>query len=265
MSLVWEAETKLLHACFFEVQNALGPGLEEACCQRACELWLEHRGVPYVPHMACPLTVMDSAATVLIPDLVVWDKITVELKAVRRHLRDEELVQLFDYLKKRGDAVGILANFGLARVETRRIVHASHALPAAHHCHWTAWDGFHDSNVHILTARIREAVEHLLSTHGTGYGSEVTEKLVAASLAAHGVSQTLSPVVTCHFDSHQLGASRLPCRVLGHTVVLVFSALFADNSHNVAMVRSFAKSLGLPLGLAINFGRHDIELEAMAF
>ena len=78
-------------------------------------------------------------AHTLYPDFVTWDAITVELKALTRRLHDEERVQIFDYLKCRGDRLGLLVNMGLHRVHVERFVYdpPAHAIVE----NWDYWTG----------------------------------------------------------------------------------------------------------------------------
>ena len=54
-------------------------------------------------------------------DLVVEEKIVVELKTVER-FAPHHTAQLLSYLKASGHRLGILVNFSKAKVESRRVV-----------------------------------------------------------------------------------------------------------------------------------------------
>ena len=54
-------------------------------------------------------------------DIVVNDVVIIELKSVRRIIRDHE-VQLFNYLVATGKPVGLILNFGERKVEIKRKV-----------------------------------------------------------------------------------------------------------------------------------------------
>ena len=55
-------------------------------------------------------------------DLLVEETIIVELKAIRA-LDNTHVAQCINYLKATGFQVGLLLNFGRARIEVRRIAH----------------------------------------------------------------------------------------------------------------------------------------------
>ena len=121
VSLIYEEQTELLRRCFFEVQNEVGLGRQEEAYHRACKLWLEAHDIPHASKPPLRLMIEGQEAYTIHPDFVVWDSITVELKAVARKLNQGEFVQLFDYLKYRQDRVGLLVNMGLDRVHVERV------------------------------------------------------------------------------------------------------------------------------------------------
>ncbi len=104
----------------FEVHNVLGYGFLEKVYQRALQVELQLRGVkvelePLIQVQFKGVIVGDSAA-----DLLVADKIVVELKtdAVYQNLHE---AQLLNELRGTGIRLGYLINFGRERVEYQRM------------------------------------------------------------------------------------------------------------------------------------------------
>src|SRR5437588_8847215 len=113
MSLLYEEETHVLRRCFFDVQNEVGKGRQEAAYHQACLLWFQEHRLPIISKMPHRLMLRGEEAHSLFPDFVGWNAISVELKAVPRNLTRSEFVQIFDYLKCRRDRLGLLVNMGL--------------------------------------------------------------------------------------------------------------------------------------------------------
>ena len=112
----------ILGACF-EVYNDKGSGFLEDVYQEALEIELELRGIPF---RSRPELVLSYKGRELrkryVPDLVCYDRIIVELKAVKE-LCDEHRAQLLNYLKASGHQVGYLINFGhYPKLEYERLV-----------------------------------------------------------------------------------------------------------------------------------------------
>lgn len=87
------------------------------------EIELECQGIAFDAHREIPLTYRGRTLKQrYIPDLICYDKIIVELKAVRR-LTDEHRAQVLNYLNATGLRLGLLVNFGHhPKLEYERIV-----------------------------------------------------------------------------------------------------------------------------------------------
>ena len=107
----------------FEVCNVLGYGMAEEIYQQSLEIELGLREIPFaskaelgVVYKGRPLT------TVYRPDLLVYQEIVVELKAVKE-LTTEHEAQIFNYMRISKKKVGYLINFGSANeLEWKRII-----------------------------------------------------------------------------------------------------------------------------------------------
>lgn len=113
--------TQQLIGAAFEVHNILGYGFLERVYQKALQVELENRGIkaelePKIKVQFKGVTVGDYAA-----DLLVEDKIIVELKADTEYQSLHE-AQLLNELRGTGIKVGYLINFGRERVEYKRMV-----------------------------------------------------------------------------------------------------------------------------------------------
>lgn len=109
-------------ACF-EVHKEMGHGYLEDVYQESLELELTHRGIPFVAQPKIPIAYKGHVLRKRYEaDLLVLDKIVVELKAVKA-LAPEHEAQLLHYLKATGRRVGYLVNFGaFPKLDWRRRV-----------------------------------------------------------------------------------------------------------------------------------------------
>lgn len=137
--MILEQETKVLRGGLFEVQNEVGLGRQEEAYQRAYEIWLLNRGVAFRSKPPQPPLYRDEVAYTLFPDIVVWDQLKIEFKAIPRRLRPRDQIQLFNYLKCRNDRVGMLVNMGLDRVHVDRVVYDQ--PPQTVDENWASWKG----------------------------------------------------------------------------------------------------------------------------
>lgn len=113
--------TQQLIGSAFEVHNVLGFGFLEKVYQRAMQVELQTRGItvelePKIQVQFKGVIVGDYAA-----DLLIADKIIVELKTDAVYQSAHE-AQLLNELRGTGIHVGYLINFGRERVEYKRLV-----------------------------------------------------------------------------------------------------------------------------------------------
>ena len=95
-----------------EAYNQLGPGFLEAVYQEALEIELNDRGIPFVSQKELRILYKGRPLKkTYTSDLVCYDKIIVELKALDR-LTNKDMAQLLNYLKATGFRLGPLINFG---------------------------------------------------------------------------------------------------------------------------------------------------------
>jgi GxxExxY protein len=112
---------KIIGVCF-DVSNELGSGFLESVYRKALSLGLEEQGLRVQSEV--PLKVMFCGHVVgnFYADLIVEDRIVLEIKAVTFLSPDFE-AQLVNYLRATGCKVGLLINFGKRRVEWKRMVY----------------------------------------------------------------------------------------------------------------------------------------------
>ena len=120
--IIYRDESYRIMGGCFEVYKEKGCGFLEAVFQECLELEFGDQGIPFVaqPRLAlsCKGRPLKQTYT---PDLVCFDKIVVELKAVSA-LNDEHRAQVHNCLRATGHRLGLLVNFGhFPKVEYERI------------------------------------------------------------------------------------------------------------------------------------------------
>lgn len=97
-----------------EVHRRLGPGLLESVYQRCLAIELDYRRIPSRQEVPVPLAYRGRSFTESYRiDLVVDDKVIVEVKSVQRLERVHQ-AQLLTYLRLTGIRTGLLFNFNAA-------------------------------------------------------------------------------------------------------------------------------------------------------
>ncbi len=107
--------------CAMEVLNTLGHGLFEKPYENAMVVEFRQNGIPYTQQPRYEVVYKSVKVGEYIPDLLVFDKIIVDLKTIEK-IGNNERAQIINYLKITGLRVGILLNFKHATLEWERIV-----------------------------------------------------------------------------------------------------------------------------------------------
>ena len=108
-----------LQGCFFKVYNILGFGHKEIAYQRALEQELTIQNISFEREMHLSITYKDKKIAEYVPDLVIDDKIIVEIKALE-FLPNKFIAQLINYLKGTNFQLGYLVNFGAPKLQIIR-------------------------------------------------------------------------------------------------------------------------------------------------
>ena len=105
----------------YEVANTLGSGFLEKVYEKALKTELNYRGINV--EAQAPIQILYKGKNVgdYYADLLVEDKLIVELKCVDS-LNNEHFAQTLNYLKATGHHVALLVNFQHPKVEWKRIV-----------------------------------------------------------------------------------------------------------------------------------------------
>ena len=123
IELLHKDESYAVLGAYFEVHNYQGAGFFEPVYQECLAIELEQQKVPFIAQPRLTLSYKDRQLKIeYIPDFVCFEKIIVEIKAVRA-LLDEHRAQVHNYLKATGYRLGLLVNFGShPKLEYERIV-----------------------------------------------------------------------------------------------------------------------------------------------
>ena len=112
--------TKKIIGCFYDVYHSLGYGFLEKVYENSLVLELKQNGLFAVQQMPIKVSYKEQPVGDYFADLVVANKIILELKA-QEVLVPENEAQLLNYLKATEYEVGLLLNFGKKPEIKRRI------------------------------------------------------------------------------------------------------------------------------------------------
>lgn len=115
-----ELSRKVIYAAI-KVHTGLGPGFLENIYEEAMKVELSGHGLFYDCQKEIEITYLGVSVGLHRLDLLVENKMIVELKAVKE-LADTHFAQLRSYLKATGLKLGLLLNFAKPALEVKRVV-----------------------------------------------------------------------------------------------------------------------------------------------
>ena len=110
-----------INGAVFEVNKVLGPGFLEKVYQNALMVELKNRGLKAESQVPINVFYKENVVGEYIADILVEDKVIVELKTVEKLDKIHE-AQLLNYLKATRTQIGLLVNFKHSKAEIKRLV-----------------------------------------------------------------------------------------------------------------------------------------------
>jgi GxxExxY protein len=103
--------TEKIIKVFYNVYNKLGYGFLEKVYENAMMIEMRKEGIPAVSQYAIKVYYENNIVGEYFADILVADKVIIEIKAAR-NIAVENEAQLLNYLKATNIEVGLLLNFG---------------------------------------------------------------------------------------------------------------------------------------------------------
>lgn len=113
--------TYQINGAIFEVNKILGAGFLEKVYEKALMVELNKRGLKVANQVPINVEYKNNQVGEYFADIVVEDKIIIELKAVER-LEKIHQAQILNYLKATNYKIGLLVNFRYPKAEMKRFI-----------------------------------------------------------------------------------------------------------------------------------------------
>lgn len=122
VDILYKEEAYLIIGVCFDVHTTLGHGFLEAVYSEALAIELNKKNIPFELNKELNIQYKDRVLhKKYYADLVVFDKIIIELKAIET-LAPEHTAQILNYLKATKMRLGLLVNFGSPKLQYERII-----------------------------------------------------------------------------------------------------------------------------------------------
>ena len=240
----------------FDVHNELGSGWNEWDYHRAMLITLKAKGIKAESHLREKVIHRDESVDMFELDVLVENKVILELKHIRTGFLSPHYIQIINYLKRWEKSLGILINFGLEKLYYKRVPYT----PVEGEISFSeSWNDF-ERQQPKLAESIRQSCKNILELQGLGYGADTFRKILFQELMFQKLSPEIPEVAPrfndVSFESRPLNYIRLEGNALVAT-----TALNETTAADAARLRSAMKQITCPFGGLINFGKSKLTLK----
>ena len=122
--LLYSELTRAIIGAAMEVHKILGTGFVESVYEEAPAIEFELRKIPCERQKPIEVFYKNRLAKQFVCDFIVYDKIIIELKAIKK-ISNIERAQVLNYLKATGLNLGLVLNFGSSSLEVKRSINTN--------------------------------------------------------------------------------------------------------------------------------------------
>jgi GxxExxY protein len=119
--LLYQDISKVIVNSAYEVHKFLGSGYLEKVYENALIKELESKNLKCEQQAPLEVYYKDYMVGDYIADIIVEDKIILEIKAISG-IEDKHFAQLLNYLKTTRKKLGFIINFGASKIQIKRII-----------------------------------------------------------------------------------------------------------------------------------------------
>jgi len=261
MPLLYEEETYRLRRIIFQVRNELGPGWLEQIYYQALYRALKDENVPALSKPRRMLRHHQTDIHLFEPDLIVWDKIILELKVLSngRGFTGEHFAQIIHYLKFFQKRLGLLIDFAPDKVRIKRVIWQ----PRPFIVNDNSFDlpGYLSTTVKSAIQTIRQTAESIGQQFGLGYSDVIYRELMKVELSRRGLHFRNNIEAPAIWKDTVIAYQRTPFFILDEQILLHTIALSnSPSSYELARLRRALQNLALPIGVLVNFSYRQLQL-----
>lgn len=251
----------------FQVRNDLGTGRSEEIYHQALVKLLRKNDIPTQSKPRLPLLHRGVEIHTFEPDIIVWNKIILELKVLQNYKRKEfptqNQAQILQYLKAYGMKLGVLVNFAHPKVGLRRMIYEEREIRFEEN--YERMLPYINEEDKQLLRRVLRHIKRIGHEYGIGYPETVYRKLLAIELNHVGIKCVSDIHIPATFEGEEIGTQATPFMLVEDRFLLHVRALIDGvRAHDYLMTRTFLDELRLKVGWVINFGRDAIHIQATA-
>lgn len=259
MPLIFEELTHKIRCCIYNLHNTVGVGYDEETYHNGLKHIFRKKQIPYSSRKTKELKYREEKIKSMEYDLLVYDKIILELKNLQTDFVQANYVQLISYLKHWKKNLGLLVNFGLPKVYIKRIPFSEKEKNIYENYEYIK--NCISQEERLVLGKIRKAILNIYNDQGLGYGNLIYSKMVKIELNYQKIQYLKEPVIKVTLDNICLREYPISHFLIDNRVLLDVIALHEKiQFYDVAKTRTYLQALKLKTGLIVNFGKRQLQI-----
>jgi len=262
MGLLYEKLSYEVMGLIYEVHNELGVGYDEESYQVALEKKLRVNNIPFRSQEARYVEHREERVHKFILDLIIDDKIILELKCLETNFHPKHVFQILSYLKCWKKQLGILVNFGLPSIAYNR-------YPFTEKENRLVEDYSYIKE--LITASNRQPLKDLrtflldiFEAHGLGYGAKVYKKLLIKELDFNKVEYVERAIIPVKLENQLIKNYEIKWSIINNQFLCGIVAFKEHTKLDILKMSNYLKALNLKIGLLVHFGKKTLEIHGVA-
>ncbi len=262
---LYEKEMEQAIGLIFQVRNELGAGWSEEIYHQALVYLFQKHRIPVLSKPRQTLVHRGTDIHTFEPDLILWDKLILELKVLLdfegKHFPTVNQAQLLHYLKFHDHKLGVLVNLAHSKVGIKRIIFD--APPMQIKEDYERMLPYISAQDRVDLRQVLRCIKTIATQYGLGYPETLYRKLIAVELQHHQIACQTDLKIDAMFDQQRLGQQSTAYLLVANRFLLqVRSSLKHIPAYNYNQTRTFLKALDLKVGWIINFGHKSLQIHA---
>ena len=186
MGLLHKQLTYALKGYFYDIHNTLGVGYDEETYHLALEKRLTEENIPFESKVTRYVKSHEQNVHKFVVDLVIDNKVILELKCIQNEFHRAHFTQILSYLKCWKLRIGFLVNFGLPKVNSKRVIYTP-KTPNLIEDYSYIQDLINPTN-RISLRQVRQSILSIFNIHGVGYDTNIYTKLLTEEFNTQNIS-----------------------------------------------------------------------------
>jgi len=247
-----------VNGCAFDAFKEVGIGFDETIYHKIFHHKLIQKGLKAEYKPPVYVEYFGKNIVELEVDEIVEKKILVELKCIRKDFIPDNYAQILTYLKVTGMTLGLLVNFGLHKVATKRVLYQPDFIKNRRQ--WD--DDFYETfSEKPLVDKLVELIYKVDKALGPSYLSKIYKTALIIELNQSGIEFNPKTTLTILASGHEFPDFEIDYWLIEPSFLLgILAGNERPRTYDFLRMRSYLKKLNLHHGVIAFWSRKNLQL-----